>query len=735
MTTIYTDQKLPLRKFLTWAGADGDATLLIPNLQRPYIWDPPQVVVLVDSLIRGWPFGTLLTWSVRADDPARGLARPFWTVVDRTEDRRREAVSPKHPPAAFHMVLDGQQRAQSLLLAFGGDGWGFKLPDRRWNEVLTGAKPRGPRGRPHWSLGCLCVDLPALVQSYGQAKRATTIDYTAVLRWVITDDLNGQSKLQKPATYKEPLERSSAHPGRFVRLSRLWTRAPEQAGVDSYQAEEIADALLADHKVAEDARQAMLRPVGALLMALKDVKQIPVTYLELNSYENSLGTREAYNDAIINIFTRLNTAGRTLTREDITFAWIKGGWNAALVQNRDALDCFEELTGELKDLAVPLSVDDLVAAAGFLWSTIFNAGQLLTNSDLVKGEAVRPMASDLSENWSLIREAALAVSQVAVERGYRFRDQYQSVYALAYLWTWYFAALRWGAVQKMRELEKDSLDKALATALGTVIDRWLICTQWAGVWSAGTTLGAYAARLGGEAVVALQGADTETVVERLQRHVAQELRNIEQSAVNGLAALNADDRQEVRSYYTALWLWNRLEASRWAQAKVGLRESTRRQPTLEVDHVVAWNLWQTKLTHYVPGTQAQLDGSPQPTAEDLAPVVNELGNCMLLEKNFNISKSDRPLKDFLVRLYEFQQRPTRVEEWAAALELDMRQVDSLKTPVDTLRDLFRARTQRIRSDLEQFIRGTKLRVDRDAQTGGTGMTEEPGGTAHSQPKA
>lgn len=198
MSTIYRDQHRYLRELLALAGKGDEATLLIPDLQRPYVWNPYQVVVLIDSLIRGWPFGTLLTWKVKPEDPARDLARSFWKVVNRTEGDDGEPISKKHPPAAFHMVLDGQQRVQSLLLALGGDGWGFKLLDRQWHEHLSGQKPRGPRGKPHWSLGCLCVEIPALSEAYARTKRVTAIDYTSVLRWVITDDALGQSKLAKP---------------------------------------------------------------------------------------------------------------------------------------------------------------------------------------------------------------------------------------------------------------------------------------------------------------------------------------------------------------------------------------------------------------------------------------------------------------------------------------------------------------------------------------------------------
>jgi hypothetical protein len=143
MATIYSDQHNPLKTLLGLAGKGEDATLLIPDLQRPYVWQPSQVIVLIDSLIRGWPFGTLLTWKVTADDPAKELARSFWRVVDRVDQDEGEPISMRHPPAAFHMVLDGQQRIQSLLLALGGDGWGFKLLDRQWHEHLSGAKPGG----------------------------------------------------------------------------------------------------------------------------------------------------------------------------------------------------------------------------------------------------------------------------------------------------------------------------------------------------------------------------------------------------------------------------------------------------------------------------------------------------------------------------------------------------------------------------------------------------------------
>ena len=67
--------------------------------------------------------------------------------------------------------------------------------------------------------------------------------------------------------------------------------------------------------------------------------------------------------------------------------------------------------------------------------------------------------------------------------------------------------------------------------------------------------------------------------------------------------------------------------------------------------------------------------------------MNELGNCILLEKNFNISKSNRSLKDFLEGVHEFREGKWKIEEWANALSLEMPQVDSDDVSLEKLSEL------------------------------------------------
>ena len=48
----------------------------------------------------------------------------------------------------------------------------------------------------------------------------------------------------------------------------------------------------------------------------------------------------------------------------------------------------------------------------------------------------------------------------------------------------------------------------------------------------------------------------------------------------------------------------------------------------------------------------------------ILPEVNTLGNCMLLEKKFNGSKSKSPMNIFLERVHEFRKETLEIELWA-----------------------------------------------------------------------
>jgi hypothetical protein len=81
----------------------GDIRL--PEIQRGYVWKPPKIAGLVDSLYRRYPTGSLLLWETDEDVTERGAA------IDGPSAK---------PMAKPQYLIDGQQRLTSLHRVFKG---------------------------------------------------------------------------------------------------------------------------------------------------------------------------------------------------------------------------------------------------------------------------------------------------------------------------------------------------------------------------------------------------------------------------------------------------------------------------------------------------------------------------------------------------------------------------------------------------------------------------------------
>ncbi len=707
MGNVYRQDSQSLHELLERASAHAGATLLIPDLQRPYVWTPNQVTLLIDSLIRGWPFGTLLLWKVNHQELEGIPFRPFWTVVNRTGDANGAHVTQMNPPASYHMVLDGQQRVQSLLLALGGDDWGFTLEDREWIEEIKERRPRGRQAKyRHWSKASLCFDLQTFKTEYEkQYCNLLAVDFRTVLAWAITDPQNGQSAYPKPENYENPLPKAyeAANHQRYVRLSRLWKEAQVNPGLKEAQFRTIIKPLLVQQGLSEEQIHGLLQPLGELMTTLRDVKLSDVTFLELQPYDDQTWTQDSYNDAIVSIFTRLNTAGRTLTREEITLAWLKVGWDTQHTEGKTAGECFNDLAKGLADHNLNLETDELVSAASFLWAVANNDGRLLANSDLLKGSVIRPMASVLSNEWHPIfatfELGAKHLEQRTIEYGNR--GQVASLYALAVVWAWIYIAESWKIDHNLGELARDHFEKRCEDTINKYLDQWLMCSQWAGVWSGSSTtsIEVYSKALS-DAHKGIKGInDADLAHQAWEDCFAKLIDGLSADAINYINTITAPSRERVATYRSVLWVWHRLDQDRWSTSQVQLRLG-KSKPTIEVDHIVSYTFWEKKIAN-----------AENESDEDAIALVNRLGNCALLEKNFNISKSDRGLKSFLAQIHEVIQKKIRIDAWCAALEIPQPMLDPSQATIKDITDAIENRDKALRSDLIEFVRGTRVRVD------------------------
>src|SRR3954451_4768759 len=89
-------------------GQLDSGKIVLPEFQRSFVWRPPDIDLLLTSLVLDYPAGSLLF--LRAD-PSNPLA---WRTVEGVELGRQQTPE--------YLVLDGQQRLTSLSVALNGRG-------------------------------------------------------------------------------------------------------------------------------------------------------------------------------------------------------------------------------------------------------------------------------------------------------------------------------------------------------------------------------------------------------------------------------------------------------------------------------------------------------------------------------------------------------------------------------------------------------------------------------------
>lgn len=109
--------------------AESNGGLWLPNIQRPFVWSEEQIEKLFDSIMREYPISTLLVWRTKVEIKHRKFISDWKDTLKVSDAYVMENADPKG------MVLDGQQRLQSLIIGLAGSYNGNELHF----DVLSGA--------------------------------------------------------------------------------------------------------------------------------------------------------------------------------------------------------------------------------------------------------------------------------------------------------------------------------------------------------------------------------------------------------------------------------------------------------------------------------------------------------------------------------------------------------------------------------------------------------------------
>ena len=259
----------------------ADEEVVLPAIQRDFVWSEQQTEVLLDSVMRGYPIGIALLWETYNDIQYRTFSRDFRSGAlhnyrDNAEGRR------------LRVVLDGQQRLQSMYIALRGhrDGRGAYF------DVLSGQR-QDDSEQERYLFDFL--DAAAARQANDEEERSASArdgdgdgdgDYWTPTWWVAVRDLFALSARDKRALARDLTGR--------LRLS------------------------------AEDAEQ-----LEENLDVFDDVFTRDKNILRLSTIDENLPAgspqRKTETD-VLEIFVRINREGTHLTRSDLIFSMLKLNW-------------------------------------------------------------------------------------------------------------------------------------------------------------------------------------------------------------------------------------------------------------------------------------------------------------------------------------------------------------------------------------------------------------------------
>ena len=252
--------------------------IVLPAIQRDFVWSEDQVQRLLDSIMRGYPIGIILLWETYEDIQFRTFVKDYkpgnlYTYHENTQRRR------------LKLVLDGQQRLQSLYVALYGTLEGKSL----YFDVLSG-------------------------QDSDDVAEEKYLFYFAT-----QDEANQRNTLVKEELGKPPEKRARDFTLQyFAKVSDLFAKGAKEK--KDFVRELSKELSLADE---DEVR------LDVNLSNLDERLSKDDNVLRVSTIDENLPSESPYRKSesdVLEIFVRVNREGTPLSRSDLIFSMLKLNW-------------------------------------------------------------------------------------------------------------------------------------------------------------------------------------------------------------------------------------------------------------------------------------------------------------------------------------------------------------------------------------------------------------------------
>jgi len=273
-------KKETIRKFVSLINnEEEEGGLWLPNIQRYFVWEKNQIEKLFDSIMREYPIGDFLIWKTKEPIKMRKFIDNYKDGVKFTD-----FYVPKTDKIKL-LVLDGQQRLQSLFIALKGSYNGEEL----YFNVLSGIEEK--------------------------------------------DDVKYEFKFFEPS--KAKIEEGWIKLKDIVLDNRKTTQISKDL-IDKINNERKIKSM---PPLSEQEEELIKENISLLIDQFCNSNNPIISYTELDSVDN----QQAYSlNDVVEIFIRANSGGTPLDKSDLMFSLITAEWEEI---EEDLTDFLEELNG------------------------------------------------------------------------------------------------------------------------------------------------------------------------------------------------------------------------------------------------------------------------------------------------------------------------------------------------------------------------------------------------------